>query len=224
MTSLSFFDNEKTFDPLPNPCPSCGHGVGVVAFRDRRITGLRCQKCSFALDHSLVLLHPLREDCMCGIAAASGSGFIIPRANNNALHCIACGAWNWNVSNADLGVAPERQARPPIHEWLRMELMQEAQCRCLVCGNDEDPRDVGHCIAVDEGRRFGVSDDLLFDRWNLAIMCKRCNKGFDTRSVWPRLYVDRLKPNEYDKPTPDPTFTKILQLLRKINASRGSAT
>lgn len=219
----SFFSEEKLYDPLPEPCQSCGHSVGVVAWRDKRITGLRCQKCGFVLDPSLVLLHPLQKDCSCGASSASAVGFVIPKANNNALHCIACGVWNWNVSDADLGVAPKQYHRPRIAEWLRMELMQEAQCQCLVCGSDEEQRDVGHCISVDEGHRLDLSDDLLFNRWNLAIMCKRCNKGFGSRSVWPRLYVDRLKPTEYDKPVPDPTFTKILQLLRKINASRRDA-
>lgn len=220
--TLSFFPDEKTFDPLPSPCPACGHGVGVVSFRDGAIVSLRCQKCSVDLDRTIVRIHPLRKDCQCGATAASGFGFVIPKTNNNALHCIVCGTWNWNVSNADLGVAPAVLQRPKT-DHMRIQLLEEAGFVCQLHRGDDEPLEVAHCLSVADARALGVPDDVTYDWWNLCIMCRRDNALLSGRSVLPSVYISKLKPGEFDKPGRHPTFTKVLVALGKALALRKEA-
>lgn len=223
MTTLSFFAEEKLYDPLPSSCGACGHAVGVVSFRDDAIVSLKCQKCHFALDHSIVRIHPLRKDCgTCGATAAARFGFVVPRANNNALHCIACGTWNWNVSNTDLGVAVVTQ-RPKIAEWLRLQVFEDAGYVCLLHRGDEERLEVGHCLSVADAAALRVPDEITYDWWNLCAMCWRCNQALGGRSVKPTLYISRLKPGEFDKVDRHPTFTKVLIALGKALALRKEA-
>lgn len=221
--TLSFLAEEKLFDPLPSPCPACGHGVGVVSVRDKAVGGLRCQKCNFELDRVLVRVHPLRKDCPCGATAAAGFGFVIPKANNNALHCLTCGTWNWNVSNADLGAAPAAPQRPKISEGLRLQVFEDAGHICQIHRGDEERLEVGHCLSVADARVLGVPDDVTYDWWNLCAMCWRCNQALGGRSVRPSLYIGRLKPGEIDKVARHPTFTKVLVALGKALALRQEA-
>jgi 5-methylcytosine-specific restriction endonuclease McrA len=220
--TLSFFAEEKTYDPLPDPCAACGHGVGVVSFRDKAIVSLRCQKCGAALDRSIVRARPLRFDCRCGVSAASGCGFITPNKQHNDLRCIACGAHNTFVSNSDLGGALPAYQRPKISEGMRLQLFEEADHLCLYHGGPGD-LEAGHCLSVADGRALGMSDDVLFDWWNLCAMCSRCNQALGGRSVKPSTYITLLKPGEFDKPVRDPTFTKILVALGKARGMRQEA-
>ena len=221
--SLSFFADEKAYDPLPSPCPSCGHSIGLVGFRDGAVVALTCQKCRIALDPAIVRVHPLCKPCRCGATEASGFGFVVPRANNNALHCLACGTWNWNVSNADLGIAPEVPgARPRISEGLRMRVFEDAGHVCLYHGGAGDLH-VGHALSVSEGRQLGLGDDVLFDWWNLFAICERCNLALNSRSVKPSTYITLIKPGEFDKPARAPMFTKVLVALGKALALRKEA-
>ena len=221
--TLSFFADEKAYDPLPSPCPSCGHSIGLVGFRDRAVVALTCQKCRADLDPAIVRVYPLCKPCRCGANEATGMGFVIPRANNNALHCLACGTWNWNVSNADLGVTPDVPgARPRISEGLRLRVFEDAGYVCQIHGGIDD-LDVGHCLSVADSKILGTPDDIVYDWWNLCAMCKRCNQALGGRSVKPSLYIWRLKPGEFDKSARDPMFTKVLVALGKALALRKEA-
>lgn len=222
MTSLSFFAEEKTYDPLPSPCPACGHSIGVVSFRDKALVSLRCQKCSTALDCEIVRLHPLRADCRCGVTANGALGFIIPKAQHNALHCIACGSWNTFVSNDDLNGAPPVYQRSKISEGMRLQLLEEADHLCQIHGGPGD-LDVGHCLSVADSIILGVPEEVVYDWWNLCAMCKRCNQALGGRSVKPTTYINRLKAGEMDKSIRDPMFTKVLVALGKALAFRKEA-
>ncbi len=223
MNTLSFFDSEKMFDPLPSPCTACGHSVGVVSYRDKTIVGLRCQRCGVDLDRGVVRTHPLHKDCgTCHEPAVSGVGFVVPRVNNNALHCINCGTWNWNVSNADLGLAPQVYQRPKISDSMKIRLCEEAEHVCLYHGGPGD-LEAGHALSVSDGRLLNVPEDVLFDWWNLFAICRRCNGALGARSVKPSTYITLIKPGEFDKALRDPTFTKVLVLLGKALALRKEA-
>lgn len=235
MTTLSFFAQEKQYDPLPAPCGSCGHVVGVVTFRDKALVGFKCQKCGADLDRSLVRTHPLRQDCRCGESETSGVGFIVPQRNNpdgQALHCINCGTWIRYVPKAELGAAPDRTRRPEIPEHLKYQIRLESGFKCQI-NHEVTELHMGHCLSVADNdalvaRRVSIAltEEELYGYWNLYATCRRCNEGMSGRgeSVLPSLYI-QLKPGEFDKPRKDrnPAFTKVLLALGEALTLRKEA-
>ena len=106
MSQLSLMPPEpltRTIDPLPRACP-CGSTRGTFLFLGGAVVGLTCAECGKPLAPDAVRLLPLRKPCQCG-AALGAPGFIAPLGPHQSLYCLSCGAWNWHVARADLGIA-----------------------------------------------------------------------------------------------------------------------
>jgi len=87
-------------NPLPAKC-QCGAVTGTFRFLAGTVVGLTCDGCGKRLAPNAVRLYPLRKPCTCG-AALGALGFVAPLGPHQSLYCLACGAWNWHVSRADL--------------------------------------------------------------------------------------------------------------------------
>jgi hypothetical protein len=91
----------------------------------------------------------------------------------------------YNAPKAETGEPQTHvKTRPDIKPSQRSRILERDHHRCRECGGG--PNDgvlhVGHLVSVDQGKRFGVPDDLLFSDSNLVTTCDACNLGRGSRS------------------------------------------
>jgi hypothetical protein len=103
------------------------------------------------------------------------------------LTCASCGYYQRFVSKAELGLAVRSlNDRPDIKPKKRARIFDRDNCRCVICGRDEDLH-IGHILSVDDGKTLGWTDEQLYDDENLATLCALCNAGYGSLSISPRL-------------------------------------
>lgn len=118
----------------------------------------------------------------------------------DVVRCKRCERHVYNAPRTETG-KPQRniKTRPDLKFGQRERILQRDGARCLLCGRDPirhpdvDHLVVAHVLSVDEGRRLGVDDDVLFDDANLITACEECNKGMGSLSMEPRIWIALIK-------------------------------
>lgn len=141
---------------------------------------------------------PLPKPCF--RCSWDGDGVLTPqyeadgRLARIGLTCGACGLHVKWVPKRDLGLAPDnKRTRPEISPSKRARILAAFNHICVSCKRDDRPLEIGHLISIADGHQYGLTDDELFDDFNLVPMCDACNAGQGDMTVGMWLIVKSLR-------------------------------
>lgn len=111
----------------------------------------------------------------------------------DVVRCARCGRHCYNAPRSETG-KPQRhvRSRPDLKLGQRERILTRDGNRCLLCGIGPDHGailHVSHAMSVEDGRRLGVEDEVLFDDDNLFASCEECNLSMGAESVPARIFL-----------------------------------
>jgi 5-methylcytosine-specific restriction endonuclease McrA len=138
--------------------------------------------------------HLLRKPCNCG----SMEGTIRIKGGQDCVYCFHCSRWQYNAPKVETG--REVRSVSTTHEAIkpnqRARVIERANTRCERCGKRasecKTSLHVGHILSVDDGHKYGLSDDVINSDENLIAECDECNLGHGKGVLPVRLLVALL--------------------------------
>jgi len=127
---------------------------------------------------------PLRAPCKrCGFEV----GTITTKQGQDVVTC-TCGLYSHAAPKAETGREQRTlRTRPDIKPGQRARIFLRDGAACYMCHRDDTQLDVGHLIAVDLGRKGGMTDEEIWHDDNLVVMCAACNSGLSNAPIPLRL-------------------------------------
>jgi len=139
----------------------------------------------------------MRAPCHCGCKY----GRIEKKGPNNVVFCLKCKKYaGYNAPKSETG-EPQRHvsSRENIKPKKRiLILIRDGMCRLCHRSEPEVILHVGHLLSFEDGRKQGISEELLNSEHNLAAMCEECNLGLGKSSIPLWLAVGILKAHDND--------------------------
>jgi hypothetical protein len=129
--------------------------------------------------------------CMRDDGALHLDGAIRNTNGQDVIRCTRCSRLCYNAPKAETGKPQKTVKDRPRNEGQRERILARDGARCQLCGRDPKMHQVvlhiAHCVSVDEGRKVGLSDEILFADYNLFAACEECNLAMKNVSVEPKF-------------------------------------
>lgn len=127
----------------------------------------------------------MRRPCL---GCASLKGEIRPTNGQKCVFCADCGRFCYNAPLLEIGESPRSvRSRPDIKPSQKARIFDRDGTACVICHRDDVPLHVGHLLSVDDGKKFDVPDDEIWNDENMAVVCEECNLGFSKFTYGLRL-------------------------------------